>query len=212
VLVCWTGDNVAALDPPTGQVAWKQPFQPSRMVINIATPVVDGNRMFVSAFYDGSLMLKLDPDKLAAEPVWRRLGPDEQHTDSIHCMIGTPYMSGDYVYGVDSYGELRCLDAKTGDRVWESLQATPKARWSAIHMVRNGERMWMFNERGELVIGTLSPQGFTEISRSKLLEPTTLQLPQRGGVCWSHPAFANKHVFARSDEALVCASLEAGQN
>jgi len=28
-------------------------------------------------------------------------------------------------------------------------------------------------------------------------------------VCWSHPAFANKHVFARNDEELVCASLAA---
>ena len=50
--------------------------------------------------------------------------------------------------------------------------------------------MWMFNERGELLIGTLSPEGFHEISRAKLIEPTTEQLGQRGGVCWSHPAFA----------------------
>jgi hypothetical protein len=31
-------------------------------------------------------------------------------------------------------------------------------------------------------------------------------------VCWSHPAFANQHVFARNDEELVCASLVAGEN
>ena len=63
-------------------------------------------------------------------------------------MISTPYMEGDYVYGIDSYGELRCLDARTGDRIWEDLTAVPKARWSTIHMVRNGGRVWMFNERG----------------------------------------------------------------
>jgi hypothetical protein len=182
------------------------------MVINIGTPVLDRDRLFVSCFYDGSLMLKLSKNKLAVEEVWRRLGKDEQHTDSLHAMIGTPLLDGDYIYGVDSYGELRCLDAATGDRVWESLQATPKARWSTIHWVRNGGRMWMFNERGELVIGALSPQGFTEISRAKLISPTTAQLGQRGGVCWSHPAFAGKHVFARNDEELVCASLAAGEN
>ena len=48
----------------------------------------------------------------------------------------------------------------------------------------------MFNERGELLFGKLSPQGFEEISRAKLIDPTTDQLDQRGGVCWSHPAFA----------------------
>jgi hypothetical protein len=67
----------------------------------------------------------------------------------------------------------------------------------------------MFNERGELVIAELSPQGFREISRAKLLDPTTGQLSQRGGVCWSHPAYAYKHVFARNDRELVCASLAA---
>ncbi len=76
-------------------------------------------------------------------------------------------------------------------------------------MVRNGERIWMFNERGELVICRLSPDGFDEISRAKLIEPTSVQRRMRGGVCWSHPAYAYKHVFARNDEELVCASLEA---
>jgi hypothetical protein len=101
------------------------------------------------------------------------------------------------------------LRADSGDRVWEDLTATPKARWSTIHFVRNGDRIWMFNERGELIISKLSPRGFEEISRAKLLEPTLDQLRQREGVCWSHPAFANKHVFARNDKEIVCASLAA---
>jgi outer membrane protein assembly factor BamB len=157
-------------------------------------------------------MLKLASDKLQVEQVWRRLGPNEQHTDSLHSIISTPYLHGDYVFGVDSYGELRCLDAQTGDRVWENLTATPKARWSTIHMVQNGDRTWMFNERGELIIAKLSSEGFEEISRAKLIEPTKAQLPQRGGVCWAHPAFAYKQVFARNDEELVCASLAVGSN
>jgi len=101
------------------------------------------------------------------------------------------------------------LKASNGDRVWEDLTATPKARWSNIHFVQNADRTWMFNERGELIIAKLSPQGFQEISRTKLIEPTNYQLNQRGGVCWSHPAFANRHVFVRNDKEIVCASLEA---
>jgi len=209
VLVCWTGNNVVGLDPATGAVYWKYPFLPAKMVINVPTPVVSGERLFLTGFYDGSLMLKLAQDKPAVEKLWRRQGASERNTDALHAMISTPYLQGDYVYGVDSYGELRCLDARTGDRVWEDLTAVPKARWATIHMVRNGKRMWMFNERGELIIGTLSPQGFHEISRTKLIEPTTGQLDQRGGVCWSHPAYAYKHVFARNDRELVCASLAA---
>ena len=211
VLVCWTGENVAGLDPATGKVYWKHPFKPLKMVINVPTPVLSAarDRMFLTAFYDGALMLKLDTDRPAVEKLWRRRGQSERNTDALHSMICTPLFLGDYVYGVDSYGELRCLEAATGDRVWEDKTATPPARWSNIHMVRNGGRIWMFNERGELIIATLLPKGFNEISRAKLIDPTTAQLNMRGGVCWSHPAYANKHVFARNDRELVCASLAA---
>ena len=67
----------------------------------------------------------------------------------------------------------------------------------------------MLNERGELIIARLSPKGYEEISRAKLLDPTLQGLNERGGVCWSHPAFAYRHVFARNDKQLVCADLAA---
>jgi hypothetical protein len=66
----------------------------------------------------------------------------------------------------------------------------------------------MFNEHGELLITELSPNGLTIISRASLIEPTTGQLNRRGtGVAWSHPAFANRYVFARNDNRLICAYL-----
>lgn len=207
VLICWTGDNLAALAPLTGEVHWREPFTPTRMVIGIATPVVEGNRIFVTSFYDGAMMVEMDPNKLTATKTWRRLGANERNTDALHSIIATPLFLGDNVYGVDSYGELRCLNAANGDRIWEDVTATPKARWSNIHMVRHGEQVWMFNERGELLITRLSPEGFTEIDRAKLIEPTTEQLRQRGGVCWAHPAFADRCIFVRNDKQLVCASL-----
>jgi outer membrane protein assembly factor BamB len=211
VLVIWTGAGVVGLNPATGAEYWRAVMKPKQMPIGIATPVVNGDRLFVSSFYDGSLMLRLTSDKQsglpAAEQLWHKVGPDEQHTQSLHCMIGTPILDGDYLYGVDSYGQLRCLNATTGERIWESQQAVPKARWAAVHMVRHDDKVWLFNERGELLIGRLSPTGFEEISRTKLIEPTKVQLDQRGGVCWSHPAFADRHVFARNDDEIVCASL-----
>lgn len=59
------------------------------------------------------------------------------------------------------------------------------------------------------IIAKLDPKGLHEISRTKLIEPTKEQLNQRGGVCWSHPAFANRCVYARNDRELVCADLAA---
>jgi outer membrane protein assembly factor BamB len=207
VVICWTGDSVAGISPAGGKVLWRVEWKPRNMPIGIATPIVENDRVFFTSFYDGSLLLELKQDQPAVEKIWQRIGASERETDALHSIISTPLFKDGHIYGVDSYGELRCLRASDGERLWEDLTATPKARWSTIHFVQNGERTRMFNERGELLIGKLSPQGFEEISRSKLLEPTLDQLRQRGGVCWSHPAFANKHIFARNDKELVCASL-----
>ena len=207
IVVVWTGDSVAGVGAQDGNVHWRHVMEPVEMPIGIATPIIHNDLLFVTSFYDGALMLRLAQDEIDAEVVWRARGRSEQDTDALHSIISTPIWIGDYIYGVDSYGELRCLEALTGQRIWEDLTATPKARWSTIHFVQNGERTWMFNERGELIIATLSPDGFHEISRSKLIDPTLQQLNRRQGVCWSHPAFANGHVFARSDDRLVCASL-----
>jgi len=168
--------------------------------------------LFVTEFRQGSLLLKVAQDKLAVELGWHRKGKNEQNTEALQTTMATPVRLGDYIYGVDSYGELRCLDARNGDRMWEDLSAVRKARWSNIHLVRHpaasDNKVWMFNEHGELLITELSPEGLNIISRAKLIEPTRDQLNRRGGVTWAHPAFAYKHVFIRNDKELVCASLK----
>lgn len=211
VAICWTGDSVAGLAVKDGKVLWRYPWKPRNMPIGVATPVVNANRVFCTSFYDGSLMLRLGEQEPTAEKIWQIVGMNERMTDALHSIISTPVFEGDYIYGVDSYGELRCLNAKDGERIWEDLSATPKVRWGTIHFVKNGERYFLFNELGELLIGKLSPQGFQELSRAKLIEPTTDQLPQRGGVCWSHPAYANGHVFVRNDKEIICGDLRANR-
>ena len=210
VILCWTGGSVAGLAAMTGEVLWRYEWTPRKMPIGVATPVVEKDQVFFTSFYDGSLMLRLRQDMAAADTLWQIAGRDERNTDALHSIISTPVFENGYIYGVDSYGELRCLDANDGRRIWEDRTAVPTDRWSTIHFVKNGDRYFMFNEKGELIIARLSPKGYEEISRAKLLEPTQPQLPnRRGGVCWSHPAFANKHIFNRNDKELVCASLAA---
>ncbi|QDU94334.1 PQQ-binding-like beta-propeller repeat protein [Lignipirellula cremea] len=209
VVVCWTGDSLSGLNPLTGETYWSIAFPPIKMPIGVATPILSDDRIFVTSFYDGALLAQLSPNATEAKQVWHKRGRSERDTDGLHSIISTPIFLGDYIYGVDSYGELRCLKADTGERIWEDLTATPKSRWSTIHFVQNGDRTWMFNERGELIIARLSPKGFDEISRTQIIAPTEEQLRQRGGVCWSHPAFAGRHIIARNDEEIVCTSLEA---
>ncbi len=206
VLVCWTGERIVGLEAASGKLYWQQPLE---SIQNVATPVIHKDFLFVSGFFAGSMLLKLHDEKPAVTLVWQRKGESEKNTDALHCCISTAVLEGHYIYGVDSYGELRCLDLHTGDRIWESLDAVPRDRWANIHFIRNQDNVWMFNERGELIISRLSPEGFREISRTRLINPTQGQLNRRGGVCWSHPAFAYKHVYARNDNQLICVNLSA---
>lgn len=204
VVVFWTEDSLCGLNPETGEVYWRHPWKVGSGM-TISTPVLYRDYIFVSCFYSGSLLIKLGDDYTTSEKVWQRSGESERKTDALHCVMNTPVIIDDYIYGVDSYGELRCLEFATGNRVWEDLTAVNKNRWANIHFIQNGNKTWMFNEHGELIISGLSPKGFKEISRAKLIDPTKKQLPR--GVTWTHPAFANKHVFVRNDNKLVCADL-----
>jgi hypothetical protein len=120
----------------------------------------------------------------------------------------TPAFQDGYIYGVCSYGQLRCLEAATGKRVWESLELTGKGRWWNAFLVRHEDAYFVANEQGELIAARLSPQGVKTLSRMKILEPTT-PLQRNRKVVWSHPAFAMKSIFARNDTEIVRIDLSA---
>ncbi len=56
VLVCLTGQRIVGLNPRTGKLYWQFPFPPKKMVHHIASPVFENDRLFVSSFFDGSLV------------------------------------------------------------------------------------------------------------------------------------------------------------
>jgi hypothetical protein len=204
VLVIWTGESFSGLNPANGEIYWSLPFQPGNMIMNIADPVYDPPYLFLSGFFDGSYLLKLDQETLSASLVYHRQGESERKTDALHCCISTPFIHEGFVYGIGSYGEARCLDLLTGDRIWEDLSLVPKARWANVHLIRQGDFTWGFNELGELLLGRFTPEGYVDLGRTKVIDPVRISPNPRNGVCWAHPAFSGRRVFIRSDEQLIC--------
>jgi outer membrane protein assembly factor BamB len=210
-LIVWHPEAFNSLDPETGRLFWSQPFV-VKHGLTIATPRKLGDQLFVSAFYDGPMMLRLDAAKPTATLLWRGTSDNEKRTDKLHCLMSTPFLEDGHIYGVCSYGQLRCLRTDTGERLWETLVPTGAegekfTRWCNAFIVKNSGRFFLFNEKGNLIIARLSPRGYEEISRAHLLEPTG-----RAGarsIIWSHPAFANRSVYARNDKEIVCVSLAA---
>ena len=210
-LIIWYPGAVVSLDPVTGKRYWEQPYKVGASM-TVPTPVQAGSLLFLTNFYNGPLMLTLDEKKPAATVLWKGNSDNEIQTDGLHSVISTPVLIGDYIYGLCSYGQFRCLRAKTGERIWESQAVTrERARWAQGLIVRHGDRLFINNDRGELIIVKPSPDGYQEISRTHLLAPTSSPGNRRElvHVNWSHPAYANRHIYARNDEEIICASLAA---
>ena len=217
-LVIWHPQAVNGLNPETGEVYWSEKFQ-ANSNLTIPTPRLSGDKLLVSCFYNGSMLLQLDPEKPGAKVVWRGKGRGERpaQTEGLHSIMSTPVIQDGYIYGVCSYGELRCLKLDTGERVWEDLRATgkqkqPSERWANAFIVPHGDRFFLFNEKGDLIIAKLTPKGYEEIDRAHLLDPTgqlSVGFSAARKVVWSHPAFAHKAVYARNDKEIVSVSLAA---
>ena len=207
-LIIWHPEAVNSLDPDTGKVIWSYPLTPSvRSAMTIPSPRQSGDWLFLTSFYDGSLMLRVDADK--PSPIWQSKQVSEKDTDGLHSVMATPLLENGYIYSPCSYGQFRCLKAGTGERMWETFAPTTgkSMRWGNTFIVKNGEHCFLFSETGDLIIAKLTPEKYQEISRAHLLDPTN---PDPGRlVVWSHPAFANKSVYARNDKEIVCASLAA---
>ena len=216
-LIIWHPQALASLDPVTGELYWEQPWEVG-MGVTVATPVRSGDYLLVSQFFYGSLMVRLSQDRPAATHLWQGQARSELpgETDTIHAMVTTPVIIGDYVYGVDSYGELRGLDARTGRRLWMSPDMTAQARWSTAFLVRHEDRYFVNNDDGDLILARFTPEGYVELGRTRLIEPTGssgTRTPhgriEARLINWSHPAYANGHIVHRNDRRIIRASLRA---
>lgn len=216
-LIIWHPEAVSGLNPETGKQYWSQPFR-LKANLSVPTPRLEGNQLLVTSFYNGSMLLELAKDKPdLVKVVWKSAGKGEtpEKTDNLHSIMPTPFIRDGHIYGVCSYGELRCLRLDDGKRVWQDMRATatanqpadrkPTERWGNAFLTPNGDRWFLFNEKGDLIIARLSPKGYEEVDRTHLLEPTGGAAGRK--VLWSHPAYANKCIYVRNDKEIVCFSL-----
>ncbi len=213
VLIIWHGSAVVGLNPETGKKLWEYPWKIQAALTAVHARLANKSLLFLSAFYNGSLLLDIG----GSEPkvVWKsKAKPGEasvqpNNTLDLHSIMPAPYIVDNHIYGVCSYGELRGLELMTGKRLWATHEATTgkSARWGNAFIVPNGERVFLADERGNLIIAKLSPSGYEEISRAKILEATN-KYAQNRSVVWSHPAFASQNVCARNDKEIVAYSLK----
>ena len=215
-LIIWHTQAVVGLDPETGKKLWQHDWKINNALTAPTARLAKGSLLFLTGFYNGSTLLDIGGE--SPRVVWTskskgvQASVNPENTVDLHSIMPTPWIKDDHIYGICSYGELRCLELMTGKRVWMSREPTtggPPARWANAFIVPHGdgERMFLFNEAGEMIIAKLTPKGYEELDRAKLLDPTNRYAAGRT-VVWSHPAFANQTIFARNDKEIVAVSFK----
>jgi outer membrane protein assembly factor BamB len=209
-LFIWLSEAIYGLDPATGRELWKHEYPegvpPQRPAVNIITVKKTGDLVFISTYYHGPMMLKLDADK-GPSVAWKGKSNNPAKPDGVHALMVPPIFKDGYGYACGSYGDLRCFKAPTGEQVWQTYAAVAgkRAECGTVFLVPQGDRYVLFNDRGDLILAELSPQGYHQIDRAHILEPATLTFGR--DIVWSHPGFAHRCVYARNDKEMVCVSM-----
>lgn len=201
-LILLRPNAVAAVNPENGKEYWSLPYSASNGSI-IMTPIHYRNYLYVAGYNNQSLMVELDPDEPKAKELWRS-------KRNIICPVNVqPIRIDDVVYGFDQKGVLRAIRLPEAERLWETTEVIGKrpAGSETAFIVKQQDRFWLFNELGELIICKLSPDGYEEIDRARVIDQTNTAFGR--DVVWSMPAFANRCAYIRNDKEIICVDLSA---
>lgn len=201
-LILYKPNGVAALDPETGKEYWSAPYEATSGSI-IMSPILIGDYLFCGGYSNKNLLLKLAREKPAAEVVWR-----DKSKHGMSPVNVQPFVHDGVIYGFDADGQMMAVEIPSGRRLWTTTAPIdgkrPQGSGTAF-IVRQGNRFWLFNEKGELVLCELSPENYRELGRAKLLEPTNTAFGR--DVVWCMPAFANRRLYVRNDNEIICVDL-----
>ena len=184
----FTRNGLVGLDPASGEVRFERRWR-SRLgaSVNAATPLVLGDRVFISASYGaGAALLRVEGGTLAEE--W-------SGDDSMTNHYATAVERGGVLYGYhgrQEYGpSLRAVDARSGAVRWS------EDRFGAGTVTLAGDLLVILRESGELVLAEATPDAFRPLARAAILP----------GVVRAYPALAAGRLYARNADTLVAVDL-----
>jgi outer membrane protein assembly factor BamB len=189
-LVVFNAFGLVGYDAAEGKDLWRIPWK-TEFDVNITTPLVLGDRMFVaSGEHVGSTMFQFKDGKPAV--VWESKGKKDQ--------VMTTYWANaveheGYLYGIsgefDKRLDFNCVDAKTGKLMW-SQKDFGKA---AVTLADN--HLWVMTKTGDLVLVHCNPKGYLEKAR----------VPGFLGDNRTVPTIANGRLYVRDLENVVCLDI-----
>jgi outer membrane protein assembly factor BamB len=190
-VVAFTGNSVLGLLPDSGAILWRHPYV-TDFNCNTATPVSASGGVYVSSGENhGGTLLELKPNGEAFDvaPKWASLGPQS----TLRAEWQTPIVLDGRIYGFDNVGgagpitHLTCIDAATGERVWQKL------RFGKGNMIAADGKLWISTLAGELILVRATPEAYTELGRADV-DISTRQAP----------TLSDGLLYLRDDASIVC--------
>lgn len=198
-LILLRPNAVSAVNPETGIEYWSVPYEATNGSV-IMSPIQQDNLLYCAGYSNKNMLIEMAADGKGAQVLW-----EELPKSAISPVNVQPIRVDGMVFGFDQSGMLYGMDLKSGDRVWGTAtplgSERPQGSGTAF-IVRNGDNFWMFNELGELLITRLTPTGYTEIDRVRVIDQTNNAFGRE--VVWSMPAFANRRIYVRNDREIIC--------
>lgn len=177
-VVFFTDSRAIGLDLNTGKLLWEY-SRASNNVANVATPVVRGNRVFVSSDYGtGAGLIEVKADGTAQE-VYFTKDMKNHHSTSI--------LIGDYLYGFSS-NILTAMRFDTGEVAWKDRSV---GKGSLVYADGN---LYAFSENGKVALVEASPTGYHEKGRFDIRQGS---LPT-----WTHPVVAGGRLYLRDQDTI----------
>lgn len=208
-LLFWYPEAVVSLNPNDGAAFWSVPLKPVYSISRMA-PRDLGNKLFVSGpGKNVAVMLEMEKERPAVRELWRG-GIDK----AVYPLNAPPQLRDGVIYGVDSEtSALIAVDMENGERLWNTTEPSldaevrRKARHGTAFLVyqEKNQQYWLFGEMGDVILAELSREGYKELGRQAILEPTNGAWGRK--VVWTHPAFAQQSIFARNDKEIVRVDL-----
>jgi outer membrane protein assembly factor BamB len=188
--IYFTSDRVLGVDVNSGRQLWSY-GQVANRTANIATPIVRGNRVFVSSDYGtGSALLELaaSGSNVSAKQVYFTRQMKNHHATSI--------LVGEHLYGFDS-SILTAMEFNTGTVAWQNRSVGKGSLTFA------DDRLYLFSENGVVGLAEASPAGYREHGRFEL---KTGRLPT-----WSHPVVSGGKLFLRDQDAIYAYDVKVAR-
>jgi outer membrane protein assembly factor BamB len=189
--IFFTAAGLVGMQPKFGKELWRIPWE-TEYDCNIATPLVIGDKVFVSSGEKvGCALFRIDGAK-KPEVVWESKGAKSVMIN----YWATAVAHDKHLYGpageYDKVADLNCVDLTNGKIAWSQ----PKFGLSSVTLADG--HLFITTRNGELVLAAASPKAYQEKARIKLLEKGRYAVA---------PTIADKKLYLRDRKHVYCLDI-----